>query len=121
MAKMLVISRTYYKPIGAEHIHEDACLLTHRDVLVLLLVACSVSTWICACLIAGRTMQEYISLFLVQYCFSVLVCPAVVVATSVECGVFFSHHDTDKHSRRLVQCIFVTLVLETLFIFYFYV
>jgi F0F1-type ATP synthase membrane subunit c/vacuolar-type H+-ATPase subunit K len=121
MVKMLVISRTYHKLSEEGHVHEDACLLRHTDVLVLLLVACAASTWICAGVASGWTPHDYMSFLVVQYCFCVLACPAVVLAMHVESGIFFSHRDADKRSKLLVQVVFATVMLETLFVFYFYV
>jgi hypothetical protein len=121
MVKMLVISRTYQKPSEQWRVQEDACLLRHTDVLVLLLVACAASTWICAGIVYGWAPHDYISLLVVQYCFCVLACPAVVLAMHVESGIFFSHRDADKQSKLLVQVVFGTVMLETLLVFYFYV
>ena len=97
------------------------CLLTHRDVLVLLALTVLVST---ACLVniaSGWHSSESISLFLVQMTCCVLVCPALALAVRVPPSIFFGGYLASPRARLLSRCIYAVMAAETVVVCWVYI
>jgi len=127
---MLVISRT--RPCETRHKYrfvlqprdafdQQRAILTHRDVLLMLVLAAVVST-ICAVNIArGWYTATSVNLFLVQMAFGVLVCPTLTLAVSLPPSVFFGGYILTKHASLLVRWLAILLSAETIFLFWLYI
>ena len=99
----------------------DACLLTHSDVLMMLLLAAGIST---ACVLgaaAGSDAWNSRSVFLVQFTFCVFACPTLALAVRVPPSSFFGDYVATPSASLLARCIFVVIATESLFLFGFYV
>jgi len=121
MHKMLVISRTRYRCIQEDANAGDACLLTHSDVLMVLLVAVVTST---ACLLnmaVGSGASDSRAFFLVQFAFGVFACPTLALAVRVPPSNFLGDYLDTRSASLLLRCIFAVIATETLFVFWFYV
>jgi hypothetical protein len=103
------------------HAARPASLLTHSDVLVLLLAAVAVCT---ACLLdiaAGAHAWDSRGLLLVQSTFCVFACPALALAVRVPPSPFFGEYLHAPRAGLLVRCLFAAVAAETLLVFWFYV
>ena len=119
--KMLVISRTRYRCIQEDANAGDACLLTHSDVLMVLLVSVVIST---ACLLnmaVGSGASDSRAFFLVQFAFCVFACPTLALAVRVPPSKFLGDYLGTRSASLLLRCIFAVIATETLFVFWFYV
>ena len=80
---MLVISHTRREYTALVPQRDDICLLTHTDVLGLLLCAAAISTACCFNMATGADPWNSHALFLVQLTFCVCVCPILCVLSVV--------------------------------------
>jgi len=119
---MLVISRTRYRCLEEAPRARDACLLTHADVLLMLLAAVAIAT---ACLLnmaVGSDSWDSRVFLLVQSTFCVFACPALALAVRVAPSPFFGDYlATSPSASLLLRCLFVAIATETLLVFWFYV
>jgi len=120
MLRMLVISQTRYdyRALVPQH---DVCLLTHSDVLGLLLCAAAISTACCFNIAVGADSWDCVALFVVQLTFCVFVCPTLALAVCVPPSVFFGGYVADHSKTLLLRYIYLVVGLETLLMFGFYI
>lgn len=125
MLKMLVISRTQtcierhaYTALAAQR---DMCLLTHADVLGLLLCAAAISTACCFNIAVDSDSWNCRAPFLVQLTFCVFACPTLALALWVPPSVFFGKYMATQGNALLLRYIYVVVGLEALLMFWFYI
>jgi hypothetical protein len=121
MLKMLVISHTRNECTARVAQHDALCLVTHSDVLGLLLCAAAISTACCFNIAVGSDSWNCHALFLVQLTFCVFVCPTLALAVWVPPSVFFGRYAADHSNELLLRYIYVVVGLETLFMFGVYI
>ena len=121
MIKMLVISRTRHEYTAMVSQCDDTCLLTHSDVLGLLLCAAAISTACCFNIAVEADSWNCHALFLVQFTFCVLACPTLALALRVPPSVFFGGYVADHSITLLLRYIYVVVGLEALLMFWFYI
>jgi hypothetical protein len=121
MLKMLVISHTRNEYTACVAQHDDVCLLTHSEVLGLLLCATAISTACCFNIAVADDSWNYHALFLVQLTFCIFVSPILALAVWVPPSVFFGGYVADHSNKLLLRYIYVVVGLETLFMFGFYI
>ncbi len=121
MLKMLVISRTRNEYTACAAQHDSVCLVTHSDVLGLLLCAAAISTACCFNIAVGSDSWNCHALFLIQLTFFVFVCPTLALAVRVSPSVFFGRYGADRSNELLLRYTYVVVALETLFMFWFYI
>lgn len=127
---MLVISRT--SPCDARYKYryilqldtppdQQNSLLTHRDVLITLTFAVAVSTACAVNISIGWHAAASVNLFLVQMAFCVLACPTLPLAVGLHPSVFFGDYISAPHASLFVRCLFVSLCVETILLFWVYI
>jgi hypothetical protein len=127
---MLVISRTRscetagrhrYMMIETSAAPETHCILTHKDVMSMLVLSLLVSV---AC-VGSITTRWYTStstaLLLVQITFCVLACPALTLAVRLPPSVFLGEYITTTSTSLALKGIFLVLVIETIFLFWIFI
>lgn len=121
MLRMLVISRTRYEYTALVPQHDNVCLVTHSDVLGLLLCAAAVSTACCFNIAVGSDSWNCHALFVVQLTFCVFACPTLALALCVPPSVFFGGYAADHSKTLLLRYIYLVVGLQTLLMFGFYI
>jgi hypothetical protein len=121
MLKMLVISHTQNDYTACAAQPDTPCLLTHFDVLGLLLCATAISTACCFNIAVDSDSWNCHALLLVQLTFCVFVGPILALAVWVLPSVFFGRYIADHSNKLLLRDIYVVVGLETLFMFAFYI
>ena len=127
---MLVISRT--RPCDSRYKYryilqpdtppdQQTSLLTHRDVLITLTVAVAVSTACAVNICIGWHTAASVNLFLVQMAFCVLACPTLTLAVGLPPSAFFGDYISATHTGLFVRCIFISLCVETILLFWIYI
>jgi hypothetical protein len=127
---MLVFSRTrpcetHYKYRYILQPHQPPpqqnCILTHRDVLIMLALAVAVSTTCAVNILGGWNTAASVNLFLIQMTFCVVVFPTLTLAVALPASVFFGDYIITTHMTLLVRCLFGLLCIETLLLFWLYI
>ena len=107
---MLVISRTRYR-----RAQQCASLLTHADVLAMLLVAAGLSTACVLHMAVGPAARDCRAFFLVQLTFCVFAYPTLALAVRVPPSAFFGGFAAAPGAGLLLPCVFVVVAAEALF------
>ena len=121
MPKMLVISRTRYRCVEEAASAGDASLLTHSDVLLLLLLAVAASTACVLNMAVASDAWDCRAFFLVQFTFCAFACPTLALAVRVPPSAFFGGYAATPSASLLVRGAFTVVATETLLVFWFYV
>lgn len=127
---MLVISRT--RPCDARYKYryilqpdkppdQQNSLLTHRDVLITLMFAVAVSTTCAVNISIGWHTATSTNLFLIQMAFCVVACPTLTLAVGLHPSAFFGDYISATHTSLFVRCLFISLCVETILLFWMYI
>jgi hypothetical protein len=126
--KMLVISRTRtcetgrkYRYVMLGKAEQTQCILTHRDVMGLLVLALLVTTWCLASIATGWHASTAKALLLVQITFFVLAVPTLTLALRLPPSVFLGEYITTKSANLLLKCIFLVLTIEAILLFFIFI
>ena len=121
MPKMLVISRTRYRCVEEAASAGDASLLTHSDVLLLLLLAVAASTACVLNMAVASDAWDCRAFFLVQFTFCAFACPTLALAVRVPPSAFFAGYGASLSASWLLRGVFAVVAAETLVVFWVYV
>lgn len=125
--KMLVISRTRTCETGGIHRYimleksraqKTPCILTHQDVMSMLLLALLISTACVVSITTGWHASTSKALLLVQITFCVLATPTLTLAVRLPPSVFLGEYIATTSASLLLRCIFLVLSIETIFLFW---
>jgi hypothetical protein len=125
---MLVISRTRpsetrhaYRYVLQKPVEQQHAILTHRDVLLMIILAVGVSTACAVNIARGWYTATSVNLFLIQMAFCLVACPTLTLAVSLPPSVFFGEYMLTTHATLLVRWLAILLGAETLFLFWLYI
>jgi len=97
------------------------CILTHRDVMGLLVLALLVTTGCLASIATGWHASTSKALLLVQITFFVLAVPTLTLALRLPPSVFLGEYLTTKSVDLLLKCIFLVLTIEAILLFFIFI
>ena len=126
---MLVFSRTrtcethhkYYILQPYQPLQQQTCILTHKDVLIMLVLAVGISTACAVNIFSGWHTATSVNLFLIQMAFCVVAFPTLTLAVGLPASVFFGEYIPTTHVTLLVRCLFGWLCVETVLLFWLYI
>lgn len=127
---MLVFSRT--RQCNTHHkyryilqplkpLEQQNCILTHKDVLIMLVLAVGVSTTCTMNIFSGWNTTTSVNLFLIQMAFCVVAFPTLTLAVGLPASVFLGEYIFTTHVTLLVRCLFGLLCVETILLFWVYI
>lgn len=126
---MLVFSRTrpcethhkYYILQSQKPLQQHNCILTHKDVLIMLVLAVGISTTCVVNILSGWHTTTSVNLFLIQMAFCVVAFPTLTLAVGLRDSVFFGEYIMTTNVTLLVRCLFGWLCVETVLLFWLYI